>query len=337
MTPARPRAEPTVWLVRGDDPSLVAQAAHRLVQRLSEGSDPALVVEEHGGVGADELDVGAVIDACTTPPFFGDRRVVVVRDAGRLNAAAAGRLVGYLEDPVPTTRLVLVGGGGTVPAPLVKAISGRKGILDASPGTGRDRRAWMAEQVRGGPVDLSAGALARLTGHLGDDLGRLSGLLETLAAAYGEGASVGEAELEPFLGEAGGVPPWELTDAVDEGATAPALGALRRMLGPGGRGAPEVIGILARHYANMLRLDGAGADSAEAAAHLLGVRHPFAAKKALGQAQRLGSEAIGRAVLLVADADLDVKGQTALPSELVMEVLVARLSRLVRRRVPAAR
>ena len=63
--------------------------------------DAAMVVEEHGGSGADELDVGLVVDALTTPPFLADRRVVVVRDAGRLVAADAGRLVACLDDPLP--------------------------------------------------------------------------------------------------------------------------------------------------------------------------------------------------------------------------------------------
>ncbi len=75
------------YLVKGDDPSLVAQAAHGLTETLVGGSDPSLAVEEFGGPGADDLDVGLVVDACTTPPFLVERRVVVVRDAGRLNAA----------------------------------------------------------------------------------------------------------------------------------------------------------------------------------------------------------------------------------------------------------
>src|SRR6185437_657251 len=72
------------YLVKGDDPSLVAQAARTLIEELVGERDPALVVEEHGGPSADDLDVGAVVDACTTPPFLIDRRVVVVRDAGRI-------------------------------------------------------------------------------------------------------------------------------------------------------------------------------------------------------------------------------------------------------------
>ena len=87
----------------------------------------------------------------------------------------------------------------------------------------------------------------------------------------------------------------------------------------------------------MLRLDGSDVGSGEEAAALLGVRSPFVAKKALAQGRRLGSERVAQAVTLLAAADLDVKGQSALPTDLILEVLVARLSRLARTRVSAGR
>jgi DNA polymerase-3 subunit delta len=195
----------------------------------------------------------------------------------------------------------------------------------------------VAGHLRDAPLRFDAGARSRIQAHLGDDLGRLAGIVESLVAAYGEGASVSAAELEPFLGSAGAVPPWELTDAVDSGSIQDALVALRRMLDAGGRHPTEVIGVLHRHYANMLRLDGlAAVDSAEAA-QLLGVRSSFVAKKAMEQGRRLGSERIAQAVTLLADADLDIKGRTALPADLVLEVLVARLSRQMRARPMARR
>ncbi len=336
MTPARTGGRPQalVHLVRGDDPALVAQATRALVERLTGGLDTSLVVEEHGA--ADELDVAAIVDACTTPPFLVDRRVVVVRDAGRLGAADAARLVETLERPVPSVHLVLVAGGGTIPVALVKLATATGEAVDAAAGRGRERGRWMAEQLRHAPVKLDAAAARRLEEHLGEDLGRLAGLVESLAAAYGEGATVNAAALEPFLGEAGAVPPWELTDAIDAGDVAGALRSLHRLLAAG-RAAPVVVATLHGHFSNMLRLDGADVASGDDAAVLLGARSPFVAKKALDRARQLGSERIGQAVTLVADADLDVKGQTALPPDLVLEILVARLARLARSRGPGPR
>jgi DNA polymerase-3 subunit delta len=330
-TRADPKTAPApAYLVTGDDASLVGQAARSLIEELTGERDASLVVEEHGAPSVDDLDVGVVLDACTTPPFLVDRRVVVVREAGRLVARDATRLLALFENPVEGVVLVLVAGGGTVPAALVKAVSALGGVVETAVGTGRARSTWLAERVSESSVRLDAAARSALEAHLGDDLGRLSGILDTLASAYGPGASIGMTELEPFLGEAGSVPPWDLTDAIDGGATAPALVALHRLLGPGGRAAPELVAVLHRHFSNMLRLDGAGARSGEDAAQLLGVRSPFVAKKALAQGQRLGSARLGQAVTLVAEADVDVKGRTALPPELVLEVLVARLTRLAR-------
>jgi DNA polymerase-3 subunit delta len=238
---------------------------------------------------------------------------------------------------LPTTVLVLIGGAGTVPQALVKAVTANGELIDASAGTGRVRTSWVADHLKDAPLRFDAGARARVQAHLGDDLGRLAGLIETLVAAYGEGAPISIDELEPFLGSAGAVPPWDLTDAIDSGSIAGALSALRRMLDAGGRHPTEVIGVLHRHYSNMLALDGiTQLDSAEAA-QLLGVRSPFVAKKAMEQGRRLGTERIAQAINLLADADLDVKGRTALPSDLVLEVLVARLGRQMRARPMARR
>jgi DNA polymerase-3 subunit delta len=315
------------YLVRGDDPSLVAQAAHALLERLVDGGDPALIVEEHGGPAADQFDVGAVIDACTTPPFLVERRVVVLRDAGQVSSADAKRLVSYLGDPLPSTVLVLVGGGGTVPPALSKQVGSVGEVVDTTVGrTDRQRSHWLAEHLRGAPVRLDGPATARVADHLGGDLGRLAGLLSTLAAAYGQGATVGVDELEPFLGDAGSVAPWDLTDALDAGDTAGSLAVLHRMLGSGSH--PLVVmSHLHRHYRQMLRLDGSGITSPDEAAAALGLKSSYPARKALAQGRRLGTAGVARAVRLLADADLDLRGSTALPGEVVLEVLVARLSR----------
>ncbi len=316
------------YLVRGDDASLVGQRTHDLLGVIVGENDAAMVVEELGGSAADELDVGVVVDALTTPPFLTDRRIVVLRDAGRLVASDAARLVSCLDDPLPGVTLVLVAGSGTIPAALVKAAERQGTVIDTAVGTGRARTQWLVDRLHDGPVRLDARAGARVGDHLGGDVSRLRGLLDALAAAYGAGASIDIEKLEPFLGEAGSVAPWDLTDAIDTGDTPGALGALRRLFGAGAFHSLQVLAILHRHYQAMLRLDGSGVTTADEAAARLGMRSSYPARKALEQGRRLGPTGISRAVTLLAEADLDVRGRSALPPETVLEVLVGRLSRL---------
>ncbi|MGO8864578.1 MAG: DNA polymerase III subunit delta [Acidimicrobiales bacterium] len=319
-----------VYLVRGDDPSLVAQEVRGLLAEVVGDRDHSLAVEEIGGGPGDDINVGAVVDACLTPPFLIDRRVVVVREAGRLLTADVPRLVEVIKDPLPSTVLILVGGGGAVPSPLVKAISSGGKVIDVSVQRPGDRKAWLHDHLRSAPVKLEPQAAQLLGQHVGEDLGRVEGLLGALAAAYGPGSRITVADLEPYLGEAGAVARYELTDAIDSADAAGALGVLHRMTDAGGLSAVEVLFSLQRHYANLLALDGAMISTGEEAAQLLSVSSAFVGKKALDQSRRLGSARIAHAIELLSDADLDVKGATGLPPELVVEILVARLSRQTR-------
>ncbi|MDA8401029.1 MAG: DNA polymerase III subunit delta [Actinomycetota bacterium] len=314
-----------VYLVRGEDPSLVNDAVRALIAELVGGEDTGLAVEDYQ---AGEVDIASVIDACCTQSLLASVRVVVLRNAGRLGAHEGEQLATYLRDPSSSTFLVLVSGGGAVPVKVTNAVKRSGRLVETSPGTGRARAQWMTDRLSRASVRLDRAAAERLSDHLGDDLGRLSGLLDALAAAYGDGAKITPADLAPFLASAGSVPPWDLTDAIDAGDTGAALKALARMLGAGGTHPLAIAAVLNNHFGRMLRLDGAGARSADQAATLLGVKSSFVAGKVLAQGRRLGSERVERAILLLADADLDLRGASGLDPEVVIEVLVARLSRL---------
>ena len=317
------------YLIKGDDPSLVAVEARSLIEELLGDRDPSLVVEEHGSATGERLEVGAVIDAFTTPPFLVDRRIVVLRDAGELDAEAAGRLIATLDPPPPGAVLVLVGGGGTIPKALEKAVAAAGEVIDVSTRASSKRKSYLDEHLRHASVRFSAGSQRLVAEHLGEDLGRLSGLLETLAAAYGQGVTVDEAMLQPFLGARGSVPVFELTGAIERGEMSKALSIVDRMMGPGGTSGHVLLASLDNHFSRLARLDGAAVRNEEEAAALLGIA-PYPAKRLLGLSRTLSSDAMGDAIGLIAQADLDLKGETGLPEQMVIEILVARLARLVR-------
>ena len=322
-----------VYLVRGDDPSLLADAVRALTTELLQNEpDAALAIEDHTLQPNEDQRVPAILDACLTPPFLTTRRVVIARNAGTLVADEAARLLEYLAQPLDTTALVLVGGGGTIPAKLVAEVKKVGAIVEAGlPRQGKDRTAWLADRLKESPVKLDQDAAALLGAHLGEDLARLRSILGALAAAYGDDARISQEDLEPFLGEAGGVAPWDLTDAIDKGDQAAALSHLHRMIAAGERHPLVVMSTLHRHIAQMLRVDGSGARNDTEAAEILGLKgSTFPARKALAQARKLGPAKIRRAIQLLAEADLDLRGAKAWPDVLVMEILVARLCQLSR-------
>jgi DNA polymerase-3 subunit delta len=321
-----------VYLVRGDDASLVRDVVVEIVDGLVGERDRALTVEEIEG---DEFELATVVDAAQTPPFLSDRRVVVVRDLGRrfTSADAVAPIVAYLGDPLVSTALVLAWGGDRVPKPLVDAVRRAGGAeVDAAPG--RDQRGWVAEHLAESGLRFDAEARQLVASTLGEDLARLRSILEILAATFGPRARLGADEVAPYLGDAGALAPWELTDAIDKGDIALALDRLHRLLDGGERHPLVVMATLHGHFGRMLALDGAEVAGEREAAELLGMdprRSTFPVRKALSQVRRLGHDRVARAIRLLAQADLDLRGAKAWPEHLVMEVLVARLAALSRR------
>ena len=329
----------TAYLVTGSDPSLVSRAVSDLLEELTRGHAAGKhEIEEYepgeGGESGERgrFDLGPVLAALSTPSWLSDHRIVVVREAGALSSAQASELAKLVASPPVDNLLVLAAAGKAVPAALSKAVKTSGGrIVDTDPGKGaRARGDWFDEHLRRSSVHLDAAARHLLSEHIGEDAARLDPILDLLEVTYERGRKLSPAELEPLLGEEGGAPPWELTDAIDAGDGDRAVRALRRLLGPGGRHPLQVLAVLQRHVSGLLRLDGANeVRSPEDAASLLGMS-AFPARKLLDQSRRLGHERIVRAVGVLADADADLRGRLAWPAELVMEVAVARLAQLSR-------
>ena len=325
-----------IRLVKGDDDTIRGDAVRDLTNELLDDLDASLALDRVEG---DDFELATAVDAAQTSPFLTDRRVVVVRNLARFSADELAPLVAYLGDPLPTTDLILVwekAAGSTarlnpVPKKLNEALAGAGGeVLDTS--VGRNAKDWVNDQLAASTVNLDKGARDLVAAHLAGDLGRLAAVITTIEAAYGPGAKLDSDAVAPFLGEAGGIPPWDLTDAIDSGDIGLAIERVHRMLGAGTMHSLQVLAILTTHFRRILALEGADVrNEADAAARLgLKGKSTFPAKKALGRANRLGYDGSAQAVGLLAQADVDLRGKTAWPEELVLEVLVARLARLSR-------
>jgi len=321
-----------IHILHGDNAALLSEAMSKLLDDLVGDGDRTLLVDEHN---TDEYTIDHVVDGARTLPFLTDRRIVVARGANRFSVGELSSLVSYLEDPSPTSTIVVEWGGGKVPKKLAdatKACGGAKTPTGA-PVQARARQSWLDERLAESAVSLEPRAKRAIADHLGEDMGRLGGLLTVLESTFGPGVGLSESDVVPFLGQSGSVPTWDLTDALDTGEIAVALSVLARLFGAGGMHPLQIMAILYRHFERMLMLDGAGVRDEKAAATMLGMKgSTYPAKKALTQTRRLGSEPIAKAILLLSSADLDLKGESGLASSTIVEVLVARLAQLAARR-----
>lgn len=333
-----------VVIIKGDDASLLSQAIQREVTELLGDGDRSLMVEEvtedqYFGDRADAV-IDPLVYAANTPGFLTPRRIVIGRHLAMFTRAdQVAPLVRWLDSPVDTTDLVLVWEKGSasgarmgaIPKSLKEALKSAGGReVDAAP-SGKGRKALVEQRLHDAPLRFEAPARKRIIDHLGDDAGRVQPIVEALVSTFGEGASLGLADVEPFLGMAADVPPWELTDAIDSGDITLALENADRMVRGGERHALQIMATLHNHYQRALALDGLGLRDEKAAASVLGIKgSTFPAKKALTLCRSLGPDRMREVIALLARADLDLRGGSAVPPEAVIEVLIARLARLSR-------
>ncbi len=326
-------------LVKGDDPILRVDAVDALIDELLGPDDRAFAVEdtsvppkgegETGGADARQAAVDAAVNGATTPPFMTEGRVVVLRDVGLLSAEEVQPIVRYLADQLSTTSLVLVAGGGTTAKALETAVK-EHGTVHAPAAT----KVVDVLAAALGAADLRLGndAATMIVDHVGADAGLVPGIVATLASTFGPGVELRAADVAPYLGGEGTVPVWDLTNAIEKGKTADALVVLQRLLTVTSPKQPkpvhplQVLGILQSHFRRLLTLDDPAIHSAEDAAAALGGRtSPNAARHRLRQARALGTDGLRQAFDHLARADLDLKGERAIPEGAVLEVLVARL------------
>jgi DNA polymerase-3 subunit delta len=334
----------SVHLVTGDDPVLRAGALGALLGELLDGDDPTLALEDHevpargagegdgGGAEARQAVVDEVLNAAATPPFMTTRRIVVLREVGLLAASEIDGILRYLEAPLPTTALVLVAGGGRTPKSLEQEVK-RAGTVRGPEAT--KPADVLARELAAAELRLQGDAAKVVLGHVGNDAGLIPGVVDTLSSTFGPGASLTTEQVVPYLTDSGSVPVWDLTNAIEKGDVAAALGALHTMLTvtsplqPKPMHSLQVLGLLHSQYRKLLALDDPEVRSAEDAAAALGGRtSPNAARFRLRQARALGSDGLRQAFDHLARADLDIKGERAIPEDAVLELLVTRLAEL---------
>ena len=346
-----------VTIVKGDDPVLRDTEVNRVIDQLLGETDRMYALEDftlaskRKGVGDDDLvDIDdedaspetpvfrSIMNALSSPPFMTPIRVIVIREIGGLGAEQTAMLVGCVTDPLDGVALILVGGGGRVPAALDKALKSVNAVTVAPKSEKVDD--VLDTSLKAAKIKLTPAARSAVSARLGEDAGRVPELVALLESTYGSGTSLDIDEVEHYLGATGTVPSYLLMNAIDAGDTPTALETLHRLLEATSAKQLkpmhplQVMGMLTRHYEGMLRIDSPDVGTKEQAAAILGIKD-YPAKLRLASAHRLGTRGLTEAFALLAQADLDFRGGvgrgTAVPNDITIELLVARLTSLAKR------
>jgi DNA polymerase-3 subunit delta len=311
------------YLIHGSDREKVDVAVARLRRRF-DGADATvetLLAVVGTGSDAEAASPGDVVDACNALSLMGGRRLVLAVGADQKWAdAAAPEVAAYIASPAPDTTLAIVAGPLKADGKLARAVAKVGRVLTFDLPEKRQLPQWLRKRATQAGLDIEPEALRRLTELARGDASQLGTEIEKLAL-YAGGRPVTVADVDAVCVFDVELPPWDLTDALANREPATALAVLGDFLDRRDWDVARVLPSLARLFrqlsaARRLVEDGQGPDAIQKA---LDLRSPFPARKLQGQASRWSREELSAALVRIARAERETRGDGVLPDRLTLE------------------
>ncbi len=262
-------------------------------------------------VSGEEVDAPDFIARCRSVPAFAPRRVFLIKEADRLRGEVWDALLSYLEDPCPTTCLILMAHKLDQRSRPFRSLQRCATLLRfPTPGQGSLER-WLQERARRQGKLLTPEAQLLLLNLQGDELLRLAQEIDKLCLAVGERRRIEAGDVVAVVGEARMREIFELTAQVGRRDVVGALTCLRRLL-EGGEEPLQVLGMLARQVRLLLKAKELLLESASPAeiSRALGVPPPFLPELLEeAQASPVARLEEGLARLLALDRELKSRGR----------------------------
>jgi DNA polymerase III subunit delta len=299
-----------IYLLTGEE-FLAGEALDKI--RAETQSDPLSEVALDASVPAQHI-----IEALETASLLGGTRLVVVESAQDLRKEHLEALERYLETPSHTSVLVAVAAGRNAKLTELAKRSGTVVSLDAP--RGRRLVSWIKKQGRVHKLTVDDRAAWALTDTVGNELRDLDGALSQLATHLGSGSKVGAADVRKAFSRLADERIYAFTDAVGERRMGDAMGTLRRLLE---QGEPPLVlfGALSNHVRRLLQAH--RFDSTRSAGTFFGMPD-WRTERLLAQARTYREEELISAMRLLAETDVEMKGDAPLP-QVPLEEAVARI------------
>jgi len=238
-----------VYYLYGEDDYRREEALEQLLDSLLYEGTKDLNLEQFR---AGEAAAGSIGGAARTLPFLSARRVILIRDAEALSREHQEELQAYLDDPSPTTCLVLAATRLDLRTRWAAAIQRKGVVLRFDRQAAASLKDSLVEAARARGKRLSPEAIDLLIVLAGDDLRQLIYGVEKAALFVGEREEIGRRDIEALVGETRARSIFQLTDAVGARNLDVALSCLTRLLETGEEPL-AILGMLARQIRLLFR------------------------------------------------------------------------------------
>ncbi|BAU96683.1 DNA polymerase III subunit delta [Corynebacterium suranareeae] len=317
--------QPSVHLILGDDEFLAERARLKIVQDIRESmaNPDSLQVST---LKASEITQGELLDALS-PSLFAEDRVVVLTNMDQAGQDAVDLTLSAAVNPGPGTYLIVMHSGGGRSKSMVKKLEKIAVVHGAEKLKDRDRPAWVKQEFKNHKVAVTPDVVHALLEGVGSDLRELASAVSQLVDDTQGNVTV-EKVRDYYVGVAE-VSGFDIADSACAGQVSKAVASTRRALQLGtspvalAAALSMKVGQIARLYSTRGRINGFEL------AKELGMP-PFVVEKTAKVARNWSGDSVSEAVILMADLDAAVKGQSGDP-EFAIEAAVRKVAELARR------
>jgi len=287
-----------------------ALLADRAISQIISASPQATITT----LTADEVELGTITDSLA-PSLFGDVRIVVIKEIQDLTAECSDEVIEYLTNPDESLNLVLWHKGGVKGKALVDKVkkAGAQLIAVEAIKKDSDKAEFVRSEFKRLGRKISTEAVQALIDSLGSDLRELGGACSQLASDVAAGKVIDESDVADYQQGRIETTGYDVADAVLDGKTALALISLRNAINTG-TDPVLIVSAIAASIRTMAKVSGTsrGLKSFDLASQL-GLP-PWQIDKARRQLSGWSENALARSVIVLAQADADIKGAAADPA-----------------------
>lgn len=310
-----------VHVLAGSERFLVERATRMLREACLGDGPPGFNDDVFHGRG---LTAQTITSAARTLPMMAQARFVLVRDAEAIAAGELDQLVGYLEEPSPSTCVVFVATKLDGRTKFAKAAKKGKLLTEAKELKGGQVRGFIVGEARARGHALPQDAAEAMADALGSDLSAIDDALERLSLFVGKGNAIELEAVEACVTRVRTDTIWALVDSVSLRDSKKALSAAGSLLAD--REPPlRILAMVARQLRMVAKMREALADGLRGpeAAKRAGAP-PFKARDLTEAARRFTMADLRLAFDILAEADLALKGSKR-PGPVVLEEAILRL------------
>lgn len=165
---------------------------------------------------APQMAMEAVTDICRSVPMMGERQVVILKEAQSARAEQLDKLAKYIQQPTPSTVLVICSRGAEAKGKEMMAALRKSGavVFESKKVSEYQMGPYISSYINSRGLNVQPKALEMLKEYIGTDLSRMYNEIDKLMAILGQGATITPEAVERHIGVSREYNVFEFVDAL---------------------------------------------------------------------------------------------------------------------------